>query len=257
MARIGRGGSGAALVRATPTLPQRPAAPPPGLLSDPMHGSAWITTQLRQAILGGDYSHGEKLPAERQLAEAFKASRTTVRAALEQLQAQRLVIRRVGSGTFVNHRGKGAAGDVAELTSPLELIEVRLGIEPQMARLAVLNATARDIDRLAGALTQMEQQSTTPESFTLLDEEFHQLIAESTHNPLMVWLYAHINEIRTHGQWTAMRDKVLTSRRIGEYNQQHRNLYEAIRRRDVESAIAIVTNHLHYARRQLIGVEEG
>ena len=71
----------------------------------------------------------------------------------------------------------------------------------------------------------------------------------------MVWLYRHINEIRTHAQWTAMRDKILTAQRIGEYNQQHRNLYDAIRSRDVESAVAIVTAHLHYARRQLLGAE--
>jgi DNA-binding FadR family transcriptional regulator len=255
MAEIGRRASGtAALARSLPALPQR-AASPARVIPDPVRGSAWITTQLRQAILGGGYTHGEKLPAERQLAEAFDASRTTVRAALDQLEEERLVVRRVGSGTFVHHRGQEALGDVAELTSPVELIEVRLGVEPQMARLAVLNATARDLDRLADALEKMEQRSISPESFTLLDEQFHLLIAECTHNPLMVWLYRHINEIRTHAQWTAMRDKILTPERIGEYNQQHRNLYDAIRSRDVESAVAIVTAHLHYARRQLIGAE--
>jgi DNA-binding FadR family transcriptional regulator len=254
MAGIGRRRAAAASVgRASVALPQR--APHPRVIADPVRGSAWITSQLRQAILAGGYSHGEKLPAERQLAEAFNASRTTVRAALDQLEEERLVVRRVGSGTFVHHRGLEAPGDVAELTSPVELIEVRLGVEPQMARLAVLNATARDLDRLADALDKMEQRSISPESFTLLDEQFHLLIAECTHNPLMVWLYRHINEIRTHAQWTAMRDKVLTPARIAEYNEQHRNLYEAIRIRDVDSAVAIVTNHLHYARRQLIGAD--
>lgn len=254
MAAIGRRARAATSDRPGVALPQR-AAGHARVIADPVRGSAWITSQLRHAILTGGYAHGEKLPAERQLADAFNASRTTVRAALDQLEGERLVVRRVGSGTFVNFRGQNDAGDVAELTSPLELIEVRLGIEPQMARLAVLNATARDLDRLREALEKMEASSVSAESFTLLDEQFHQLIAESTHNPLMLWLYRHINEIRTHGQWTAMRDKVLTPARIAEYNQQHRNLYEAIRTRDVDSAVAIVTNHLHYARRQLIGAD--
>ena len=72
------------------------------LVNDPVRGSSWITGQLRQAIQAGQYGHGDKLPAERQLAEAFGTSRTTVRAALDQLETERLVSRRIGSGTFVN-----------------------------------------------------------------------------------------------------------------------------------------------------------
>lgn len=203
--------------------------------------------------MDGAYAHGEKLPAERQLAEAFGASRTTVRIALGQLEEERLVTRRVGSGTFVNYRSRGETEDIAEVTSPIELIEVRLGVEPHMVRLAVLNSTARDMDRLQEAVERMERDSTDPESFTQLDEQFHMLIAESTHNPLMVWVYREINDVRCHAQWAAMKDKVLTAERIAEYNAQHRNLFETIRSRDVEGAVAIVTNHLHYARRQLLG----
>ena len=226
------------------------------VIADPVRGSAWITAQLRQAILEGGYAHGEKLPAERQLAEALHASRTTVRLALGQLEAERLVIRRVGSGTFVNFRPPDATEGIAERTSPLELIEVRLGVEPHMTRLAVLNATARGVDRLAEAIGRMDAACTDIEGFTLWDEQFHLLIAECTRNPLMVWIYRQINEVRAHDQWNAMKDKVLTPERIAEYNRQHRNLYEAIRTRDVESAVAIVTNHLHYARRQLLGMAD-
>ncbi len=229
------------------------AEQPALVIVDPVRGSAWITAQLRQAIMEGGYAHGEKLPAERQLASAYGASRTTIRTALDQLETERLVSRRVGAGTFVNFRPQGDTEDIAELTSPLELIEVRLGIEPNMVRLAVLNATARDIERLAAAMARMEPSSGDSESFTLWDEEFHQLIAEATRNPLMVWVYRQINTVRTHSQWNAMKDKVLTPGRIAEYNQQHTALYEAIRTRDIEAAVAIVTNHLHYARRQLMG----
>ena len=226
---------------------------PTPVIPDPVRGSAWITGQLRQAIMEGGYSHGEKLPAERQLATAFGASRTTIRTALDQLEVERLVTRRVGSGTFVNFRAQGDTQDIAELTSPLELIEVRLGVEPNMVRLAVLNATARDIERIANAIQRMEAASGDTEGFTLWDEEFHQLIAEATRNPLMVWIYRQINTVRTHSQWNAMKDKVLTPARIAEYNAQHSALFEAIRTRDMDAAVAIVTNHLHYARRQLVG----
>jgi DNA-binding FadR family transcriptional regulator len=227
------------------------------VIADPVAGSWWITAQLRQAILGGRYVHGEKLPAERQFASSFGASRATIRTALNRLEAERLVTRRLGAGTFVNFRGPGDSEGIAEVTSPLELIEVRLGIEPKMVHLAVLNATGRDIERLGGAIARMEASSGDSESFTLWDEEFHQLICEATRNPLMVWVYRQINAVRTHSQWNAMKDKVLTPLRIAEYNQQHLALYEAIRTRDTETAVAIVTHHLHYARRQLMGVNSG
>ncbi|TLY63457.1 MAG: FCD domain-containing protein, partial [Gammaproteobacteria bacterium] len=65
--------------------------------------------------------------------------------------------------------------------------------------------------------------------------------------------YRQINDVRMHSQWSAMKDKVLTAQRIAEYNEQHLALYEAIRTRDIEAAVAVVTDHLHYARRQLMG----
>jgi DNA-binding FadR family transcriptional regulator len=222
---------------------------------DPIRGSVWITGQLRQAILGGRYAPGEKLPAERQFASAFGASRATIRTALSRLETERLVTRRPGAGTFVTAGAGGVNDEVAELTSPLELIDVRLGLEPDMVRLAVLNATGRDIERLASAIERMEASSGDSETFTLWDEEFHQLIAEATRNPLMVWIYRKINEVRTHSQWNAMKSKVLTPQRIAEYNEQHLALYEAIRTRDIEAAVAIVTNHLAAARRQLMGAD--
>jgi DNA-binding FadR family transcriptional regulator len=226
-------------------------------MPDPARGSAWITAQLRQAIREGRYAHGEKLPAERQFAEAFGASRATIRTALIRLETERLVTRRLGAGTFVNYENPGEAEDVAELTSPLELIDVRLGVEPNMVQLAVLNATGRDIERLANAIARMERSSVDSESFTLWDREFHQLISEATRNPLMVWVYRQINAVRMHAQWAAMKDKVLTPARIADYNQQHAALFEAIRTRDVEAAVGIITDHLHFARRQLLGARPG
>ena len=112
-------------------------------MTDPVRGSAWITGQLRQAILDGRYAPGEKLPAERKFACAFGASRATIRTALSRLETERLVTRRLGAGTFVNTDLLADNEEVADLTSPLELIEVRLGIEPNMVRLAVLNEIGR------------------------------------------------------------------------------------------------------------------
>ena len=104
-------------------------------------GAHWIARELFQAITNGLYAHGQQLPTERQLAMNFVASRTTVRKALAMLETKKLVQRRPGSGTYVRYQANGCENGIAERTSPLQLIEVRAVIEPQMARLAVLHAS--------------------------------------------------------------------------------------------------------------------
>ena len=218
-------------------------------------GSAAIAARLRQAILEGRYADGERLPAERELAHHFDASRSTVREALRRLEETNLVSRRVGSGTFVTYRTAFDSNNIAEVTSPVELIDVRLAIEPQMARLVVSHATARDLERMGDALRQVEAANRDSEAFSRADEQFHLALAESTRNPLMVWLYRQINDVRCHAQWDAMKDKILISERIDEYNRQHRALYDALCSRDADAAVRIVTEHLEKARRDLLGAE--
>jgi DNA-binding FadR family transcriptional regulator len=69
----------------------------------------------------------------------------------------------------------------------------------------------------------------------------------------MVWLYRRINYVRGHKQWNAMKDTVLTPARIDQYNQQHRALYEALKSRDMDGALQIITAHLEKARADLLG----
>jgi DNA-binding FadR family transcriptional regulator len=216
-------------------------------------GAAAIATRLREAILSGHYARGKRLPAERELTEHFGAARGTVREALRRLEEMGLVTRRKGSGTFVNHREGPEEGDIAELTSPIELIDVRLSIEPDIARMAVINATARDLERLEAALIECEAADGDREAFSQADERFHCALAEATRNPLMIWLYGKINDIRGHSQWNAMKDKILTGARICEYNGQHRALFDAVRSRDMDAAVSLMEEHLAEAREDLLG----
>lgn len=216
-------------------------------------GSARIVERLRRAILDGEYGYRERVPSERELATVFGAARGTVRTALKQLEGMNLVTRRPGSGTFVRYRGHADEEDIADQTSPLELIEVRLSVEPAVARLAVMHANAQDIERIEEALVQVEGCRSDPELFSHADETFHLALAESTRNPLMVWLYRRINDVRGHAQWSSRRDKILTPERIDEYNEQHRALFAAINSRDTQLSVDIMTRHLEKARSDLLG----
>ncbi|OED40053.1 hypothetical protein AB833_12790 [Chromatiales bacterium (ex Bugula neritina AB1)] len=214
-----------------------------------------LSAELRRKILAGEYRHDERLPAERSLARQFGCSRGTVRSAMEKLEELKLIERRVGSGTFVNHHATADETEIANITSPLELIDVRMGMEPQIARLAVINATAVNLRKLENSLLELENlpADCSPESFTVADQSYHLALAECTGNALMIWLCQHIHEVRSHRQWSSMKDKILKPAQIRIYNRQHRSIYEAIVSRDIETAEQATIEHLETARNDLIG----
>lgn len=221
----------------------------------PTHGSAGIAAQLRRAIADDVYTYGDKLPPEREIARSFGASRTTVRKALRQLEERNFVQRKIGSGTYVVYGTSHDEREIADITSPLELIDVRLAVEPHIVRLALMHSTARDIEAMAEALRELEQVGTDREHFTRWDARFHMALANATHNPLMVWIYRQINEVRSHTQWSKVKDKVLTPSRIADYNAEHRALFEAMQARDAETAVDLINHHLAEARRDLLGAQ--
>lgn len=225
-------------------------------------GSNAIASRLREAILQGKYPYQTKLPPERELADFFSASRGTVRSALHQLEDMGLLARRVGSGTFVTYKPKeeqpneelDPTGDIVESISPLELIEARLAIEPHMVQLAVLNATARDLDRMRGIVERLETCESDSERFSREDEAFHLCLASASHNRLIVWLYNRLNDVRSHAQWSGVKRSVLKKQNINTYNREHRALYEALLNRDMASARAVISQHLEHARQDLLRV---
>ncbi len=228
---------------------------PAGELPAASKGAQNIVASIRREILEGRYTFGERLPAERMLAQHFTAARGTVREALRQLEQMRLVRRRAGSGTYVAFREPSESDGVAQSTSPLELIEVRRGIEPHMVRLAILHASAHDVSRLGNALRDVEHAGTDPEQFSRADEAFHLALAECSQNPLMIWLYRHINDVRGQTQWSARKDRILQPQRIAEYNAQHFAIYRSVEIRDMDTALATITGHLDKARADLMGME--
>lgn len=221
----------------------------------PSRGARSIARQLEQAITGGTYGYREQLPTERELALSYGASRTTIRKALTWLEDQKLVERRAGSGTYASYERRLSGQDIAERTSPLELIEVRAAIEPQMARLAVLHATARDLDRLQALVRDLfaAEEASDGERYGTADEQFHLAVASATSNPLLVWLYEQINIIRTHALWGEMRQKIITRENMRIYNEQHAAVVRAIQSRDAALAAETMVQHMEKARNDLIG----
>jgi DNA-binding FadR family transcriptional regulator len=214
-----------------------------------------VAAQLRQRIVEGDYAYEERLPAERNLAQEFGVSRGTIRSVLQILEQQNMVERQIGSGTYVTHRETTNQREITSLTSPVEMNEVRIAIEPQMVRLAIANASSRDLDELHEALRQCEECDSDPEKFARAETAFHMALASCSRNKLMYWLYERISEVRRNAQWRTMKAKLLTAERINSYNRQHRQLYEAIAARDTSSAVQLIKDHLYGVHDDLLDTD--
>jgi DNA-binding FadR family transcriptional regulator len=216
-----------------------------------------ILARLKHAIETGIYANGDQMPAERQLAETFGAARSTIRKVLDQLEHMNLVTRRAGSGTFVNYPDPEhySLNDVAALVSPLQLIETRFAIEPYMTRLATIHASSGDLESIEGTIRQLEACNADQDLFTQLDCEFHLGLARCSHNPLIVRMYQQVNMVRLHAQWDRMKRLILTPQKIAEYNAEHRGIFEALLRRDANSAVDLITTQLEHARLDLIGAD--
>ena len=218
-------------------------------------GARAITARIRREIEIGSYANGDQLPAERELSGRFGASRSTIRKALTNLEKAGIVIRKVGSGTFVNYvkPDEFEVTNVIDSISPIQLIDARIGIERQMTRLAVINATARDLEIMESVLRRLEESKRDKDDFTHWDSEFHLLLAKCSRNPLILHLYEQVNEVRSHSQWSASKEWVLTPENIAGYNRCHLAIFEAIRNRDPAGAIDALNNHMDLARAHLLG----
>lgn len=219
-------------------------------------GSADIAAELRRQIAAARFLQNERLPPERSLAERYGVARGTVREALRRLEEMGFVERRPGSGTYVIWVGERDSGDVTEITRPLELVDARFAVEPQMCRLAVLRATDVELNRLRARLDAMEGCEQDTARFAEIDEEFHLALARCTQNPMIIWMMEKIHEVRSHVQWARMRLLTLNPEVIRLYNRQHRAVVDAIAARDPERAAQEMKAHLSAARATLVGVAE-
>lgn len=207
--------------------------------------------RIFEQIASNQYSYGTRIEAERDLAEQFNVTRTTVRQALEFLESYGVVTRRPNSGTFVTFRRPGAGpraeqgattglldvGAIAESTSPFEMGVVCSILEPEMVRLATLNLSTRELATLGSLLKDIEGIVTDAERFAHLEKQFLMTIAEGTHLRLFVTLYGIVNEVRRQPHWCATRIQALSPERILDSQKKLRSLYNALANRDIESAV--------------------
>lgn len=210
---------------------------------------------IMTAAADGTLAPGARLPTERELARRFALPRNAVRRTLAQLEAEGSITRHVGRGTFLAARPDADANNVLDSvshTSPAELMEARLRIEPALAELIVTNATPADFERMETCLEKAERGATLDE-FELWDAALHQAIATATHNRFVIRVLDMVTAVRQQAEWGKLKDRIVTPERRIKYQEEHRNIVRALKERDAERARAFIIDHLQHARRNLFG----
>lgn len=201
-------------------------------------------------------SGDERLPAERILAERLGLSRAALRRGLAALDAEGLLLRQVGRGTFLSGPAgeearstvfEGPNGSISEAVghaSPRQAVMARLTLEPKLARLAAREASARDLALLREAETSVLAARDWA-SFDQADAAFHHAIAAATANPLLLHVHAMLTTATGTLAWGRLRERTGFSREAVQVaGEHHERIRAAIEERDSDAAEAALTHHL-------------
>ena len=211
-------------------------------------------TQNLEKLLGA-LAPQMRFPSERALASNLDVSRTVLREVLDRLEAEGKLWRHVGQGTFAGRRPQQTAKMLSLITahtSPAEVLEARLAIEPQIARMAATRASEVQISELRALVTK-GRAANDASTWELWDSQFHRAICTISGNRLMLSIFDGFNAMRRQSKWSALRTTVLTAEKRQTYVQQHQFIVDAIAARNPADAQAAMTTHIEQVTRDLFG----
>lgn len=207
---------------------------------------AEVAAQIHRLIAEGRLKPGDKLPPERELAEVFGVSRTSVRDAIRVLEIQGLVEPRHGEGTVV--REIPIDSIVSPLASALaatkdltaDLFDMRKMLEPPLARAAAFRATAEDVRALEQIVVRQSQRVKAGEVAIEEDNEFHYRIATAAKNRVVLRTMDVIMDLLRESRMRSLQGPGRAERSL----EGHRRILDAIRRRDPEGAAQNMLTHI-------------
>lgn len=210
-----------------------------------------IEGQLKEAIIKHHYRAGDKLPSERELADMFGASRSSVREAIRSLERSGFVVVKKGvqGGAFVLQKGDSTLmvnhlRDMMRLrqVSLDEILQARLIIEPEVAAAAAEKATPRDIELLEEITRDQLRGFDSENPVMQFDRHprFHRIIAEMTGNQVFIIIMQILLEIHAF----RMNQFKLDEKTIREITHQHDGIIEALKKKDKALAFEEMKKHV-------------
>jgi GntR family transcriptional repressor for pyruvate dehydrogenase complex len=215
-----------------------------------------VAAHLKQLIHAGNYSPGDRLPTQRDLAEQLGVARVSIREGIRQL---------VDSGYLEVRRGAAGGAFVTELSRPLEawrrrlrsmageldeLIDFRIAVEARVAGLAAQRATRADLTDMRTALKAMRSLPSPGRelrgAFRQTDGQFHDALSKAARNRR---LDAVIREARL--ELFTPYDLLSFDEPVDPVLEDHQAIYEAVSEGDSGRAAALMVEHIEHTRQQL------
>lgn len=159
-----------------------------------------VIEQIKEKIKSGELKKGDKLPSEREMAEALCVSRTSVREAVKALEVVGLIESRQGAGNFIKTNFDNSLFEplsvmfMLQESSLKEMYDLRKTLELECGRLASKNITEDELEHLTAILDRMYEAETEEESLEL-DIKFHYVIAKSARNVLLINILEVISQL--------------------------------------------------------------
>ena len=217
-----------------------------------------VVNQIHELIKQGRFNAGDQLPSERELAENFKISRTSVREALRALETRGLVISRTGMGNFV------ADLPIESLVRPLakflmdekkalaDIFELRKLLEPHIASLAAARSTRADIQQMKRILLKQTEAVRRGETGVEADAEFHLAIGRATKNQALQKLVSGLMEMLSRSR----EESLQTEHRRNASLESHRKIIAAIEKHDKTETHNEMLRHIEQVDQNVLATEQ-
>jgi GntR family transcriptional regulator, transcriptional repressor for pyruvate dehydrogenase complex len=218
----------------------------------PSDSAAAVVAHVRDLIDRGALGPGGRLPPERDLAHQVGVSRPTVRAGLRTLAAFGVVRSRRGSGTYILDGPPTLGAEALSFFAALhkitgdDVFEVRRILEVGAAGLAAERATPDHLATLADEVASLFASLADRQVFLVHDINFHRVIAAASGNPIVASLVEMVAALYYERRRTTAERAV--DRDLRDAADAHRQIYQAVRARDVDRARRAMHDHLLRSR---------
>ena len=216
---------------------------------------------VESGVSTGELKPGSRLPTERDLMDRFGGGRNIVRKTLDTLENEGLIVRKVGSGTYIADWQSEAVAvsdppqtmdELAQNYGPLEVMELRRIMEPEVAGMAASRASGAEVARIRSCYEDSLAAKSISE-FERHDDAFHHAIAAASRNLMISKVYDIVSVVRNQTEWGVMKQRSLVPEARLEHSDEHGRILEAIERRDAKAAVAAMDEHIRNVQKMLFG----
>ncbi|MEM6741711.1 MAG: FCD domain-containing protein [Pseudomonadota bacterium] len=226
---------------------------------EPEKISTSIVRQIELLILRGVLRPGERLPAERALAERLGVSRPSLREAIAELETSGLLARRAGAGIFVaDVLGSAFSPALVRLFAEhdeavFDYLAFRRDVEGLAAERAARQGSDTDLEVISTIFSKMEAAHTkpSPKEEANLDAQFHLAIVEASHNVVMLHMLRSMYDLLRQGVFYNRQVMFRQRTTRAALLTQHRAINDALQVRDPDGAKHAVHLHLDFVEQAL------